>query len=679
MNRSLTRVVGLAGALWVLAGCGGNETPKAGTMCIQNSDCNNPLSCTGGKCHNQCKETRDCPNGARCVKDSMNQLVCLLPEETRCALNSQCNPPPLVCAKDLQCRNQCEADRDCGKGQKCIEKSCAEMNEYDPVTMTLLPPPASDGGTAGTGGSVDANMGAGGAGGSTSDGGAGSGGSTGDASVAPGTDGGGPTTPIPVSGVMVDKPIVRQGEVGVLATVTATMGGLANPSNIDIGGCRGTVMEGATDTMFVIRVSCPHGTPIGAKDLKFQTSKGVGMYPAVLTVSAITASPTGKDENRGTSDQPYRTFKKAISVADTGDTVELKDGMYTKDSGEDFMAAIPTKITIVGQSAQGTQLIGPSDASIRVDGIRLREAGDLTVKNITFGFFEQGIYLDKTANLTLENVRVVRTRSQGVYITTGAENSKINWTGDESEISDHASRAVQIYAKGTTFNYKGKGVISSTAGYIFQVQVDDSNVTLDGPTLTAGMMMPTAQVLSFYNGQMSNHTVTLNNVTVHGQSDIGGKDKSTVTITGSTFHLPSTYTGTHLDFTGAKMTVRKTTFNGGGYALQLRSGDVSIRETKFKDYYYYGLYVHTVKALELGTMMVPGANEFDPNPMYASSYAIYDSRPAAPEIITVSETTVGGNLLVGDPATGKVYMGPGAAGAPKTFYIQQALNKIVVY
>src|SRR5206468_12882723 len=106
-----------------------------------------------------------------------------------------------------------------------------------------------------------------------------------------GTDGGpgggidGPSTPVPVTGVTSDKAIVRQGELGVTVTVTATSGGLTGPSNFDIGGCKATLQDGATDTMFVLRVSCPHGTALGAKNLTFQTSKGVGSYQNVFTVS----------------------------------------------------------------------------------------------------------------------------------------------------------------------------------------------------------------------------------------------------------------------------------------------------------------------------------------------------------------------------------------------------------
>src|SRR6185436_3455920 len=315
------------------------------------------------------------------------------------------------------------------------------------------------------------------------------------------------------------------------------------------------------------------------------------------------------------------------------------------------------------------------DTSIAVDGIHLRESGPLTVKNVSFGFFNRGVYLDKTGDLTLENVKVTRSRQQGVYIYyTQGEGSKVNWTGDESEISDSGYQAVLIYSKDVVFNYKSKGVISTTGGTVFTVSADNTTLNLENTTLTSSMMMPQAQALSVSNGPAMGHKVTLTNVTLNGQSDINGKDKTTVTITGSTFNLPSTSGGTMLDFSVLTMNISKTVFNGGGTHLRVASGEITIRDAKFKDYYYYGIQISTAKKLDLGNMTAPGNCEFTPNAAYGSSYAIYDQRASDPNPITLRDAQVNGNLI---PAA--TYEGPGMQGPPKSFYIQTAKNQIVVY
>jgi len=111
-----------------LGGCG-DDPVKAGVAkgCTLNSDCNGGLVCSFGLCHQECEVTTDCPAGQRCVKtDDSN--VCQLDDEAACHFKSDCQEP-LVCAIDLQCRNQCQKDLDCLKGQTCADGVCAEPAE----------------------------------------------------------------------------------------------------------------------------------------------------------------------------------------------------------------------------------------------------------------------------------------------------------------------------------------------------------------------------------------------------------------------------------------------------------------------------------------------------------------------------------------------------------------------
>jgi hypothetical protein len=152
-------VLALAGML-ALAGCSGDSsgaTPPAGSTCTLSSDCQNPLVCTAGRCHAQCAESRDCDYGQRCVKLGTT-FLCQLQSEAKCVYNSDCTSP-LICAVDLQCRQQCQADRDCAKGQVCTPttKVCAEQTEVNAggdITPAASSP-AVDGSPAG--GSLDAS------------------------------------------------------------------------------------------------------------------------------------------------------------------------------------------------------------------------------------------------------------------------------------------------------------------------------------------------------------------------------------------------------------------------------------------------------------------------------------------------------------------------------------------
>ena len=134
----------LAGALTVSwfallgEGCSSDSPPPAGARaqgCVLNSDCNDPLSCTFGRCHAACNETKDCQRGERCVKLPTGN-VCQFTDEMQCTYTSDCREP-LKCAVDSMCRVACETERDCLATQKCVSHVCADGDQIDVRTGDL--------------------------------------------------------------------------------------------------------------------------------------------------------------------------------------------------------------------------------------------------------------------------------------------------------------------------------------------------------------------------------------------------------------------------------------------------------------------------------------------------------------------------------------------------------------
>ena len=114
-----------------------------GSTCSLNSDCNNPLSCTFGKCHKTCTESRDCPNAnQRCLKVAPGP-VCQLVDEGHCTYNSDCSSP-LKCAVDSVCRVPCQGQSDCLPKQTCTSFVCADT--FDLVDGGLDLPHTNPGG-----------------------------------------------------------------------------------------------------------------------------------------------------------------------------------------------------------------------------------------------------------------------------------------------------------------------------------------------------------------------------------------------------------------------------------------------------------------------------------------------------------------------------------------------------
>lgn len=214
------RAVGFAGvalALHVAAGCTSDSPPSSlNQRCKLNSDCTGSLVCSFGFCHAECEKAKDCPANQLCVSvggqdSAVPTTVCQLQEESHCAHNSECNAP-LVCAVDLQCRNQCLETRDCISGEVCVFGVCANPGEIASngklkgAVSGSTAPGSGAGGTGNDGGSSSSG-GSGGSGGSSgseqggasgaSTGGAGGGGTSrtdagtgGESDAGPGTDAG---------------------------------------------------------------------------------------------------------------------------------------------------------------------------------------------------------------------------------------------------------------------------------------------------------------------------------------------------------------------------------------------------------------------------------------------------------------------------------------------------------
>lgn len=117
-----------------------DETPlrQLKETCSLSSDCNAPLICAFQKCHVECKSSKDCAGGARCVQSQKPYFVCQADTEQRCSRNSECQGTQ-ICARDGQCRDACVSDKDCAKEQICTERVCADKKELVDGGLSAAP------------------------------------------------------------------------------------------------------------------------------------------------------------------------------------------------------------------------------------------------------------------------------------------------------------------------------------------------------------------------------------------------------------------------------------------------------------------------------------------------------------------------------------------------------------
>ncbi len=663
MKSWLSRLVGCAFLVGLAFGhgCGGSDTPKPGATCVLNSECNNPLSCTYGRCHVICVDSRDCKDGGRCVKSMEGGTVCLLPEEDKCTLDSDCKIP-LVCGRDLKCRNQCKEDRDCPtRTQKCAtpDNKCAEPNEL--TEAGGLKDPTGPAATGGAGGGSRGGAGGGAAGGSggaimtgspdagrdlAAAGGAGGGAPT-DGPVAPAGDAPRmvPDATAPVEGITATPAIVKQGDTSVKIVVVGK--NLGSPGDFQLEDLRVTLENGGSDTTFTLSVTVPHGAKIGAKALSFTTLGGSYKKDAAVTVSAITSGPMGNDTTgRGSSDSPYRTFKKGISVAAAGDTVQLLDGDYRMADGETWMVPIPEKVTVQGQTAAGTKLIGPGEtgAATYVDGLLF--AGDGGAKDLTVVSFQYNINVGKpNQTVTLDNVKSLRARYYGLYVTPQALNAKVTITGKDTEFASHASSAVYFYGPAGTLTITTVGDFSTTSYPTIAIGGSKSVVTLSGLTILAS-----PNSYGAINASVDT-TLKIDKANIKDSLNLTGT-ASTFEITNSTISVAPAVS-VAVTFGGGKLTIKDSLIEGATTGVSQSGANVEavLRGTTIKTYKYYGYRISSGK-LDLGNMTEKGNNKFEgPD---TGAHGLYDQRGAAVNTITSSATTYNGLAPPAGKVTGRV-------------------------
>jgi hypothetical protein len=130
----------LATILFACTACSERPQLTLGEECVINSDCSAPLGCRLGQCRRLCTTSRDCGAGYRCVAVAGEESgICQLPEDTRCALTSDC-PPPLVCAGGT-CTSECVEDRDCIAGAMCSDSACVEVSDESCIYTSDCDPP----------------------------------------------------------------------------------------------------------------------------------------------------------------------------------------------------------------------------------------------------------------------------------------------------------------------------------------------------------------------------------------------------------------------------------------------------------------------------------------------------------------------------------------------------------
>jgi hypothetical protein len=474
--------------------------------------------------------------------------------------------------------------------------------------------------------------------------------------------------------------------------VTVSGTGLAQlgSADFDFDGLDVVVQAGATDTTARLVVSVPHGTALGAKDLSLTT--GTGSTPGLVTVTAITAGPTGNDvTNDGTDVRPFRTYRNALSAAGTGDTIQLKNGTYDAEHGETWEESVPAGATVQGEGP-GTVLSGPNRLGVTsTNGLTFE--GNGTVRDLTVSYFNSAAYVDH-GNVSLEDVRLVTNSANGLEVS-GTSSVSITITGD-STLSENVGSGLWVQNPAAVVTMNGTSVNSNGASGVY-IQGTAASLTITGGEINgntqngvdAGGYSGEAIRIALRDGKLEDNggialsywalggghpTIELTRMTVKGDVTIDDLHSTgAVTVSDSTFH-PSTAAGAYnnraiqfggitggvtlggrLRITGSRFVSTNTAQFPQGL-LYIGSGIATIRSSRFEaeDIPYCGLEI-TAGTLDLGTAAEAGGNTFVIH-SDASHFGLCDMRSAAGALqnITVSDTSFNGVR----PSAGTVATGP---------------------
>lgn len=415
---------------------------------------------------------------------------------------------------------------------------------------------------------------------------------------------------------------VRQG----FGEVTLEIEGknLERMTAFKLGDLEVSLLPGRTASKIELQVKVPHGTNPGAKALVLTAEGGDTTFPSALTVTPITAGPAGNDSTgAGTTDKPYRSLKKALSLAQPGDTVWLLNGTYNTSSGETWPSFgvavtpnVPPAVKVEGESRDGVVLEGPGTASKTV-GLALSD--DSGAKTLTVRGFTAGLLVG-SGNVTLEGVLAsgngVGLGIQGGSTKASAAEFKSNETGILL-----TGQAILELSRSSSHDNTDKGVVVGEKA--LKLQAQDFEVFSNAIGIFAG-------------GQAE---VRLERVKVHHNRDHGLQvgEQATLSLSGSELYQNAQ---AGVWFAGKRLVMRGSTI---------------------RDNEAFGLYVQgSPEDVDLGNFTEPGNNDLHGNGPNGTGDQILDVRSERatlgdPESFTLSATKLNGTTPSADvyPGDGK--------------------------
>lgn len=140
----------------------------------------------------------------------------------------------------------------------------------------------------------------------------------------------------------------NQGSNGYVSTDTSST---TTTASTDTTATTGTPT--ATDTTTATNTTTPSTTTTTSSTTTSNKT------PYTATTKNFYVATTGSDSNPGTQAAPFRTIKKAASVATAGYTVHVADGTYNEQVATNLSGTASAYITYVSDNKWGAKIVSP--------------------------------------------------------------------------------------------------------------------------------------------------------------------------------------------------------------------------------------------------------------------------------------------------------------------------------
>lgn len=218
-----------------------------------------------------------------------------------------------------------------------------------------------------------------------------------------------------------------------------------------------------------------------------------------VTAAGFYVDPVaGNNSSNGSEAFPWKTITFAMTQVSSGDTINLKSGVYNTQSGETFPINLKSGVSLVGVNCSGSIVSGDNvNDVLYINAANTNFINNSSVNNISFKNGRYGIAIfasnSKTVSTAFNNI-CANSNEYGLHITTGnsyENGATINSVFQNSTFSNNTFAGIYMKAYGYYLpSFVIPQIVNSvvksngTYGIFLESSAVSANETTTGPIIS---------------------------------------------------------------------------------------------------------------------------------------------------------------------------------------------------